>query len=101
MTAQQRVKNQVQGFPVLVGFAIRQLDHMDRLARCGQGFLYRCQIQGGHRRIGDDGNGRRIGGHRVCKMRQTPGGDMDGISATLGVNMHYRHLATSFFQQGQ
>ncbi|MCY1457744.1 hypothetical protein D9M71_750650 [compost metagenome] len=51
---QQGIENQLQGFPVLVGFAIGQYHRQHRIGT--QGTAQTLEVEGGNRFVGNDGD---------------------------------------------
>ncbi|MNQ46092.1 hypothetical protein D3C85_598980 [compost metagenome] len=89
---QQGIEDQLQGFPVLVGFAIRQHHRQHRVTLEGLGQLL--QIEGRHGLVGDDGHltagdvrGEKFG------LRQKARTDMDGIATLAKIDLKCPHGA--------
>ncbi|MCY1279206.1 hypothetical protein D9M70_279520 [compost metagenome] len=90
--AQQGIEDQLQGFPVLVGFAVRQDHRQHRVALQGLGQLL--QVEGRHGLVGDDGH-LTAGDVRREEfgLRQQARTDMDGIATLAKIDLKCPHGA--------
>ena len=85
---QKRVKNQVEGLPVLVLFAIGQDHCVDLRVFEGQRGAQGLGIERRHRGIGDD-EGRRCRGQRRVSggVAQQTSANHDGVTALAQIDM--------------
>ncbi|MNO74271.1 hypothetical protein D3C76_652650 [compost metagenome] len=87
---EQRIEDQLQGFPVLEGLSIGEHDSRYRIG--GKGFLQAFEIERSNRLIGDD---RHLATtnmwFEVARIIQQPFADIDRIAAVTKIDVERAH----------